>query len=125
MSRIKVTCKEVQLHLMSQSTLTLFYFLFSLKYLRQKLLHSQTRVQLFYCFLEGKTKTKKTPELSETKMSRKYKLFLNSTPSRGSARYLASHITVFPQSSCQTTANQIERDHYISDWSANNYTTRV
>lgn len=59
MSRIKVTCKEVQLHLMSQSTLTLFYFLFSLKYLRQKLWHSQTRVRLFYCFLEGKTKTKK------------------------------------------------------------------
>ena len=62
MSRIKATCKEVQLHLMSQSTLTLFYFLFSLKYLRQKLLHSQTRVRLFYCFLEGKTKTEKTPE---------------------------------------------------------------
>ena len=89
MSRIKVTCKEVQLHLMSQSTLTLFYFLFSLKYLRQKLLHSQTRVRLFYCFLEGKTKTKKTPELSETKTSRKYKLFLNSISSRGSVRSLS------------------------------------
>lgn len=101
MSRIKATCKQVQLHLMSQSTLTLFYFLFSLKYLRQKLLHSQTRVRLFIVFWKEKQKQKEHWSYPKRKCLVNISYFWIPYPAEVrldlSHLDLASHITVYSQ----------------------------